>query len=60
MASGDSGMVSCDKFRAAAGIQGLDISDKVLGQVIRNLGGRHIQKRGGNIYDFSELLTERG
>lgn len=58
--SSDTTLVSCDKIRAAADIAGFGVSDKVLGQALKQLGVKHTQKRGGNCYDLSGLNFQEG
>jgi hypothetical protein len=55
---GDSGdKMPCDSFWEV--VKGMNIpgGSRQLGQYLREIGVKHVQKRGGNLYDFSELHT---
>lgn len=53
----DNGLVSCDIVRDTAGYLGLGLNDKLLGQALRQIGAKHVQKRGGNCYDLGGIKT---
>ncbi|MFC1984845.1 hypothetical protein ACFLUW_00405 [Chloroflexota bacterium] len=57
-ANSDNLLVDCAKFRAAADISGMRVSDKVLGQSLKQLGVEHVQRRGGNCYDLTGLFEK--
>lgn len=56
----DAKIIPCDTFRDVADSMGLGLNDKTLGQTLKRLGIKHVQKRGGNVYNLTDLKEIKG